>query len=72
MKKTLAVAATTALLAVASACGSEDDGDSQSGGGPEKADLVVWLNGTDTPQPARDWLKETFEEQNPGSTLTIE
>jgi N,N'-diacetylchitobiose transport system substrate-binding protein len=71
VKKTLAVAATTALLAVASACGSEDDGDSK-GGGPEKADLVVWLNGTDTPQPARDWLKTTFEEQNPGSTLTIE
>ena len=71
IKKTLAVAATTALLAATAACGSENDGDG-SGDGPAKADLVVWLNGTDTPQPARDWLKKTFEEQNPGSTLTIE
>lgn len=71
IKKTLAVAATTALLAATAACGSENDGDSKDGG-PAKADLVVWLNGTDTPQPARDWLKKTFEEQNPGSTLTIE
>lgn len=71
IKKTLAVAATTALLAATAACGSENDADSKDGG-PAKADLVVWLNGTDTPQPARDWLKKTFEEQNPGSTLTIE
>ena len=60
-----------ALLAVAGACGSEDDSGPVDGG-PSKADLVVWLNGADTPQPARDWLKKTFEEQNPGSTLTIE
>ena len=39
---------------------------------PETADIRVWLNGTDTPQEARDWLKKTFEDQNPGSTLTIE
>lgn len=71
IKKTLAVAATTALLAVASACGSENDGDAQ-GGGPDKADLVVWLNGADTPDAAREWLKTTFEKENPGSTLTIE
>ena len=71
IKKTLAVAATAALLAVTSACGSEDDS-GNSGGGPAKADIVVWLNGADTPQAARDWLKKTFEEQNAGSTLTIE
>ena len=35
-------------------------------------DIRVWLVGTDTPQDARDYLKETFEEENPGSTLTIE
>lgn len=70
IKKTLAVAAVTALLGVTSACGS--DNDKPSGGGPEKADLVVWLNGADTPQAARDWLKTTFEKDHPGSTLTIE
>lgn len=70
IQKTLAVAATTALLAVASACGSEDD--KSSSGGPSEADLVVWLNGADTPDAARDWLKKTFEDQNPGSTLTVE
>ena len=42
------------------------------GGGPETADIRVWINGADTPQEARDWLKETFEADNPGSTLTIE
>lgn len=38
----------------------------------EGAELRVWLVGTDTPDEARDLLKETFEEQNPGSTLVIE
>ena len=44
------------------------------GAAPEAAtgDIRVWLVGTDTPQEARDYLKETFEEENPGSTLTIE
>lgn len=69
--KRVAVAAVTALLVVTSACGSADEGDAK-GGGPEKADIVVWLNGADTPQEARDWLKKTFEEEHPGSTLTIE
>ena len=41
-------------------------------GGPETADIRVWLNGADTPQEARDWLKATFEDGHPGSTLTIE
>jgi len=59
-----------AALALAG-CGN-DDGDDAKGGGPEEADIRVWLNGPDTPQAARDWLKTTFEDQNPGSTLTIE
>jgi N,N'-diacetylchitobiose transport system substrate-binding protein len=74
MKKTLAVAAVGAMFAL-SACGS-DDSTSSSGSnadsGSKSATIRVWLNGADTPQEARDWLKKTFEEQNPGSTLTIE
>jgi N,N'-diacetylchitobiose transport system substrate-binding protein len=75
IKKTLAGAAlaTLALTALA-ACGDDSsDGDgSSSGEAPQAADIRVWLNGTDTPDEARKWLKKTFEEQNPGSTLTIE
>ena len=36
------------------------------------AEIRVWLVGTDTPQEARDYLKKTFEDENPGSTLVIE
>lgn len=70
-----ALALTTALtMAVAlGACGSGDDGDD---GGNESdsssAEIRVWLNGADTPQEARDYLKTTFEDENPGATLTIE
>ena len=74
IKKSL-TAAITATLAVAglAACGTEDkDKDGAATGVSEPADIRVWLNGTDTPQAARDWLKTTFEEQNEGSTLTIE
>lgn len=73
IKKSLA-AAVAATLAVAglAACGSDNDDKDGVGGGAEKADIRVWLNGTDTPEEARAWLKETFEEENPGSTLTIE
>jgi len=70
VKKTLGLALAAAL--VLSACGDDGDDDSEGGGGPDKADIRVWLNGPDTPQAARDWLKTTFEDQHPGSTLTIE
>ncbi|HWI30179.1 MAG TPA: extracellular solute-binding protein [Microbacterium sp.] len=45
-----------------------------SGGTADEAsdEIRVWLVGTDTPQDARDYLVETFEEDNPGSTLVIE
>jgi N,N'-diacetylchitobiose transport system substrate-binding protein len=69
----LATAGVLALGLSLTACGGDDDADAASGdGGPDKADIRVWLNGTDTPDAARDWLKKTFEEQHPGSTLTIE
>lgn len=67
--------AALALTTLAACGGSGDDGSSDGGGdgaGAKSADIRVWLNGTDTPQEARDWLKKTFEDQNPGSTLTIE
>ena len=68
------VAVAALALTTLAACGSDDDGSStdDDGGSAESADIRVWLNGPDTPQEARDWLKETFEDQNPGSTLTIE
>jgi N,N'-diacetylchitobiose transport system substrate-binding protein len=69
--KLLAIGLMAALALTA--CGNDDDGgDEGSGGEPEAADIRVWLNGPDTPQAARDWLKTTFEEEHPGSTLTIE
>lgn len=72
IKKTLTGLAVTALTVTSlAACGSDDD-PSGGDGGPESADIRVWLNGTDTPQEARDWLKKTFEDDHPGSTLTIE
>jgi N,N'-diacetylchitobiose transport system substrate-binding protein len=66
------VAVAALALTTLAACGSDDEGSSTDDGGAESADIRVWLNGTDTPQEARDWLKTTFEEDNPGSTLTIE
>ena len=39
---------------------------------PEGAEIVMWVAGGDTPQDLRDYLIETFAEQNPGSTLVIE
>ena len=67
--KTLAIGVMTTLALAA--CGN-DGSDGADAGGPATADIRVWLNGADTPQAARDWLKQTFEDQNPGSTLTIE
>ncbi len=71
-----------ALLSL-SACGDSTTVDEGAGGetasggsveaeGAEGAEIRVWLNGADTPDEARDYLKTTFEEANPGATLTIE
>ena len=68
--KTLAIGVISALALAA--CGNDGSDDDSGSNGPATADIRVWLNGADTPQAARDWLKQTFEEQNPGSTLTIE
>ncbi|PZR55148.1 sugar transporter [Xylanimonas oleitrophica] len=67
------VATTTTLALGLSACasgstGTGTDGTSEGGAG----DIRVWLVGSDTPDEAREYLKTTFEAENPGSTLTIE
>jgi N,N'-diacetylchitobiose transport system substrate-binding protein len=69
-KRNLLAISVVAALALAG-CGG-DDGDNDNNAGSETGDIRVWINGPDTPQAARDWLKTTFEEQNPGSTLKIE
>jgi N,N'-diacetylchitobiose transport system substrate-binding protein len=59
-----AVAATAIVLAGCSAAPGEEE--------EATGEIRVWLVGADTPQDARDYLIETFEEENPGSTLVIE
>ncbi len=69
-KKLGAIALLGASAVVLAGCSTGST--ATDGGTPESAELRVWLVGTDTPQDARDYLIETFEEENPGSTLTIE
>ena len=38
----------------------------------ETGEITVWLVGTDTPDTAREYLKDTFESENEGWTLNIE
>lgn len=67
MKKTLgAVALAGASAVVLAGCAGGAPAE------PETGDITVWLVGADTPQTARDYLKETFESENEGWTLTIE
>jgi len=65
MRKLALAAAVAASAIVLAGC-------STPGAGEEGAEIRVWLVGPDTPQDARDYLIDTFEEQNPGSTLVIE
>lgn len=60
-----------AVLALVGCSGGSTTG-SGGGGGDGSAEIRVWLVGTDTPDTARDYLKKTFEDENPGSTLVIE
>ncbi|WP_426324138.1 extracellular solute-binding protein [Microbacterium sp. E-13] len=71
MKKTLGAVALigASALVLAGCAGGSNDGGSSS---EEGAEIRVWLVGTDTPQDARDYLKKTFEDENPGSKLVIE
>ncbi|HEY0188434.1 MAG TPA: extracellular solute-binding protein [Cellulomonas sp.] len=71
--KIVRIAAVGAAAALAlTACSSGDDSSAEDTSSSASGDIRVWLVGTDTPQTARDYLKTTFEEENPGSTLTIE
>jgi N,N'-diacetylchitobiose transport system substrate-binding protein len=67
----LSFAAIAAVAAITLA-GCAGGGDTPPAADEGPADIRVWLVGTDTPQEARDYLKATFEKENPGSTLTIE
>lgn len=69
MKKALVSAA---LLGAGAVVLAGCAGGTGSAGSDEGAEIRVWLVGADTPQEARDYLVETFEEDNPGSTLVIE
>ena len=63
MKKTLGALATLGVsILVLAGCTA----------GPETAEIRVWLVGTGTPQEARDYLVETFADENPGSSIVIE
>ncbi|WP_251153325.1 extracellular solute-binding protein [Cellulosimicrobium sp. Marseille-Q4280] len=70
------VASTITLALALTACSSGgttgDDATSSGDATPEPGDITLWLAGPDTPQELRDYLVETFETENPGSTLTIE
>jgi N,N'-diacetylchitobiose transport system substrate-binding protein len=73
-----ATAASTITLALAlTACSAETDEpaegtDETAAAEVEAGDITLWVNGTDTPEPLREYLVETFEAENEGSTLTIE
>ncbi|MGY6497496.1 MAG: extracellular solute-binding protein [Microcella sp.] len=67
----LGAAAAIALAGCASA-EAPTPGEGSGDGATNGAEIRVWLVGSDTPQEARDYLKETFEAENPGNTLVIE
>ncbi|GAA3656867.1 extracellular solute-binding protein [Microbacterium marinilacus] len=56
-------------LVLAGCAGGSDDGDAPAA---ETGEVTVWVVGTDTPDTARDYLKETFESENEGWTLRLE
>ena len=66
-KRIVAVAAATAAALLLAGCSS---GDGASGGADAK-DITLWLNGGDTPDALRDYLKTEYADAT-GGTLTIE
>jgi N,N'-diacetylchitobiose transport system substrate-binding protein len=75
MKKGLFAAFAASALVLSGCAASETPAETSSAEETTAVvtgDIRVWINGGDTPQDARDYLKATFESQNPGSTLTLE
>ncbi|MFT3798275.1 extracellular solute-binding protein [Microbacterium sp.] len=64
----LALLGASAVVLAGCAGGSAAPAESEAATG----DLTVWLVGSDTPDTARQYLKDTFETENEGWTLTIE
>jgi N,N'-diacetylchitobiose transport system substrate-binding protein len=62
----------TLALALAACAPADEEGSGESGGTPEAGDITLWLAGADTNDELREYLVDTFAEENPGSTLTIE
>ncbi|UYN83387.1 MAG: extracellular solute-binding protein [Microcella sp.] len=67
MRKLSIVALGAAAAVALAGCATAEAPEASTG-----AEIRVWLVGTDTPQEARDYLKQTFEAENPGNTLVIE
>ncbi|GAB3607667.1 sugar ABC transporter substrate-binding protein [Conyzicola nivalis] len=65
-KRIAAVAAATAAALILAGC-SSNDAPAESGG----TDITLWLNGGDTPDELRDFLKTEYADAT-GGTLTIE
>jgi len=65
-KRIVAVAAATAAALILAGC-SSNDGAAEAGGD----DITLWLNGGDTPDALRDYLKTEYADAT-GGTLTIE
>jgi len=65
-KRIAAVAAATAAALILAGC-SSTDAPAESGG----TDITLWLNGGDTPDALRDFLKTEYADAT-GGTLTIE
>jgi len=65
-KRIVAVAAATAAALILAGC-SSNDAPAESGGD----DITLWLNGGDTPDALRDYLKTEYADAT-GGTLTIE
>lgn len=68
----MAAVGVAAALALTACSSGGDEPSATSDGTPEAADITLWLAGADTPDALREYLKTTFESENPGSTLTIE
>lgn len=79
MKKLrIAAVGTLAALALTACSSGGGEGDATTppaddgSAAVEPGDITLWLAGGDTPDELRQYLIDTFAEENPGSTLTIE